>query len=106
MRGWRPSATGVSLQGDSPLSRVKVRPFVRQTQVTMLWYSDRSLPPAYSFVARLNWVTDLPLARLRSSGADQPICRRSASQFQAGSHQAVVRPSRPRRRASAAQAVM
>src|SRR6476469_842872 len=36
----------------------------------MLWYSAFSLPwPMYSFVAMLNWVTALPLARLRISGS-------------------------------------
>ena len=32
----------------------------------MLWYSVRSFPPAHSFVARLNWVDDLPLAKTLS----------------------------------------
>src|SRR5207244_13084772 len=42
----------------------------RHTQVTTLWYSARSLPlAAYSFVAMPNWVTFLPLARLRISGS-------------------------------------
>src|SRR5437867_10996213 len=36
----------------------------------MLWYSAFSLPwPMYSFVATLNCVTALPLARLRISGS-------------------------------------
>src|SRR3954451_9663010 len=47
-----------------------VRPYGRQTHVTTLWYSAFSLPfPAYSFVATENWVTLLPLARLRISGS-------------------------------------
>src|SRR5439155_26150226 len=41
-----------------------------RSQVTTLWYSARSLPlAAYSFVAMPNWVTFLPLARLRISGS-------------------------------------
>ena len=36
----------------------------------MLWNSDFSWPLVrYSFVATLNWVTVLPLARLRNSGS-------------------------------------
>src|SRR5688572_5476359 len=43
----------------------------------MLWNSDFSLPPAYSFVATENWVTLLPLARLRISGSrvSRPVSR-------------------------------
>lgn len=45
----------------------------------MLWYSDRSLPPAYSFVARLNWVAALQLARLMLRRAEERSRHQSAS---------------------------
>src|SRR3954471_1881911 len=47
-----------------------MRSTVDETHVTTLWYSAFSFPfPAYSFVATENWVTLLPLARLRISGS-------------------------------------